>query len=185
MNNNVYSFCRTNSNSISTPKPSNNTVPQGSGTVTESGYTFKSTTSVPNLETSKPKTLEFTEEEFPSLCGSKGPVSTAATTKAAATAAASCWSNPQKREIIKDPFKAAPVVPRQNIPPLFAKVKKTVKVQFVDDYDEEEDCSDDDYDYNDNLSLDEGEDESDEDAYRKMNSSMFGGNQDSTNGTEW
>lgn len=181
MNNNVYSFCRTNStnsNSLSTPKPGNTTVPQGSGTITESGYSFKSATSVSNLETSKPKTLEFTEEEFPSLCGSKVHAVAAAT-----KVATSCWSNPARREIIKDPFKAVPVAPRQNIPPLFAKVTKKAKVQFVDD-DEEEDYSDDEQDYFEDNNLSSDEDGDGDDAYRKMNSSMFGGNQDSTN-PEW
>lgn len=172
MSNTVYTFCRTNTNSNGTSKPIKSylatqdkqpsvdatfqwksrtediTVREdrtvtGSGTVTEAGYSFRSTP----VE-SQTKTLEFTESEFPAL--SKGP--TTAPTKAAA---ASCWSNLEKREIIKDPFTSAPVVPRQDLPPLFAKVKKTAKVQFVDeddsDYDEQyEDTPDYDEVYPDN-----------------------------------
>jgi hypothetical protein len=151
MSNTVYTFCRTNTNSNGTSKPTKSylatqdkqpsvdatfqwksptediTVREdktvtGSGTVTEAGYSFRSTP----VE-SQTKTLEFTESEFPTL--SKGPAT--APTKAAS----SCWSNPEKREIIKDPFTSAPVVPRQDLPPLFAKVKKTAKVQFVDEDD--------------------------------------------------
>jgi hypothetical protein len=122
----VYTFCRSKSTSDSghkLPNPPNSAKPtQQTGSVGESGYTFRT-------NTSEPKQVSFTESDFPALGEVKPAISE---TKVG------CWGNTGKIDLIKKP-PTDPVVPRKVIPPIFAKATKTVKKQFYDEEYYEED----------------------------------------------
>ena len=133
----VYTFCRTNGSNGSN---GSNYKPKVSEPVSSanSGYNFKRAGTNSSTEPVENKPIEINDMNFPALGGPKGPVVTSKPKE-------SCWSNPEMREIIREPFKATPVAPRRDIPPLFAKAKKTVKRRYVDDDGESYSDEDDEY----------------------------------------
>ena len=173
--NSVYTFCKSGqtkttnsvvaSTSTSTSTAASNTTSYkspNSGVNSTGGYSFRREES--KTDTAKP--LTFTDEDFPSLGGGK----TCKQEPVAKTGGS--WGDATKIDLIKQPFTEKLVIPKKQIPPLFNKVKRTKKIIYEDedDEEEEEDYEEESDDYNrdnERVCYDESydEDEYDEDYY--------------------
>jgi len=143
----VYTFCKSGGANTSGTNPTNTsgTNPTNtSGTNPTTGLhlgasglrSVGNTQGTYNFKQDGTKPLTFTEEEFPSLGGSK--VSTSTSSKNIGS-----WAS--NSAAVREPF-TEKVVMKKNIPPLFRKVQKTKKTEYYDEDEEEDDDDNDDND---------------------------------------